>query len=230
MIKKFFLLFFLCGLSCSSDEIIRSQKSSFYDIYKNIIIKETPSKPIKESKKKLVHDRGWLSKFNQPIISLHSEDDGEAATLVALGNYKEKLTWVSADGISISFANGILIATKGYSQDLMESQRNDLNSFFTHATKKRKKTYRYLNGQNEYWELNFSCSISAETNKSSSFLDLTLNTTKFTETCKDGITYHSNEYYVLPNTNIVLKSKQWISEANGYIKIYNYYAFQNNIV
>ena len=68
---------------------------------------------------------------------MHSEDDGEAATLVALGNYKEKLTWVSADGISISFANGILIATKGYSQDLMESQRNDLNSFSRTLQKKK---------------------------------------------------------------------------------------------
>ena len=42
-----------------------------------------------------------------------------------------KLTWVSADGISVSFDNGILIATRGYSQDLMESQHSDgINSIF----------------------------------------------------------------------------------------------------
>ena len=62
-----------------------------------------------------------------------------------------------------------------------------------------------------------------------SLLDLTLNTTKFTESCKSGPSQHTNIYYVLPNTNIVLKSQQWISETNGYIDIYNYYAFQSNI-
>ena len=47
------------------------------------------------------------------------------ATLVALRkSTMNNLTWVSADGISVSFLNGILIATRGYSQDLMESQKD----------------------------------------------------------------------------------------------------------
>ena len=112
----------------------------------------------------------------------------------------------------------------------MESRHGDLNALFTRSKKNRSKTYRYLDGQNEYKEFNFSCSVTVQPNTISSFLDLTLNTTKFTEACKDGITYHTNEYYVLPDTNIVLRSKQWISEANGYIIIHNYYAFQNNVV
>ena len=52
---------------------------------------------------------------------------------------------------------------------------------------------------------------------------------KFTETCVSENAFHTNEYYVLPKTDIVLKSKQWISETNGYIVIYNYYAFQKNL-
>ena len=111
----------------------------------------------------------------------------------------------------------------------MESQHNDLNTLFTRNTKNRLKKYRYLNGENQYRELTFTCSVVTKTNTPTFFLGLKLETTKFTETCLAETTSHTNEYYVLPNTSIVLKSKQWISEANGAIMIYNYYAFQNNL-
>ena len=220
---------FLLGLSCSSDKIISTEKASFYKIYKDIVIKKPNPSKATQIKKEKVYDKVWLSKFNQPIILLSSLDGKNTATLVALGNYKNKLTWVSADGISVSFLNGILIATRGYSQDLMESQHNGLDTLFSKNTKKRLKKYRYLNGENQYTELTFTCSVVAKTNTPSFFLDMKIGTTKFTETCKADTTSHTNEYYVLPNTGIVLKSKQWISEANGSMIIYNYYAFQNNL-
>ena len=229
MIKKILLLFFLCGLSCTSDDIIRSEKTSFYKIYKDIVASKPATNPSEKPTEKKVYDKAWLSKYNQPIILLSSLDGKNTASLVALGNYKDILTWVSADGISVSFLNGILIATRGYSQDLMESQQNGIGTLFTGNTKTRLKKYRYLNGENEYKELTFSCTIIEKTNTPSVFLALTLETTKFTEICKAAATTHTNEYYVLPNTSIILKSKQWISEANGSILIYNYYAFQNNL-
>ncbi len=230
MIKKILLLLSLFGISCTSDDIVRSEKTSFYNIYRDIIIRDSSSNEKLAKNQKQVYNRAWLSKFNQPIILLSSSDGKTGATLVALGNYRNKLTWVSADGISVSFLNGILIATRGYSQDLIESKHKNIDSFITHPAKSRSKTYRYLNGENEYMELNFSCIVTIERNNTSSFLDLTLKTTKFSESCKSGSSRHTNEYYVLPNTNIVLKSKQWISEANGYIFIHNYYAFQNNLL
>ena len=229
MIKKIFLLLFLFGLSCSSDSIISSEKTNFYNIYKNIFISGPTSTSKKIKKEKKVYDREWLSNFNQPIILLSSLDGKLAATLVALGDYDNKLTWVSSDGISVSFSNGVLIATRGYSQDLMESHNDDLNTLFKGPFKSHSKTYRYLNGKNEYTELNFSCAVTAKTNTPSFFLDIELKTTKFIEKCESGNTSHVNEYYVLPKTDIVLKSKQWISEANGYILVYNYYAFQNDL-
>ena len=116
--KKILLVFSFFVFSCTSDEVLRSEKTSFYNIYKDLIIRNTSSYSTAVETEKAVYDRKWLSKFNQPIILLSSLDGKRAATLVALGNYKNKLTWVSADGISVSFSNGILIATRGYSQDL----------------------------------------------------------------------------------------------------------------
>ena len=136
---------------------------------------------------------------------------------------------MSADGISLSFKDGVLIATRGYSQDIMESKHENFNTLFNLSTKSLNKTYRYLDGQNEYNEVSFSCSISFKKNISSKVLDLTLKTTELTEICTSGESNHTNLYYLLPGTKIVLKSKQWVSESNGYIIIHNYYAFQNNL-
>ena len=215
--------------ACTNDEIIRTNKAGFTDIYKNILLRsfDIPGETISPSK--TVYSKKWLSKFNQPIIGLSSPNQTEKATLVALGNQNDTLTWVSADGISVSFKNGILIATRGYSQDLIESQHYKLDTLFTQNIKNFSKTFRYLNGQNRYREFNFSCSFSAKVTTTSFLSDLKLKTTQFTEACKSGNMRHTNKYYLLPNTDIVLKSKQWISETNGYITIYNYYAFQNNL-
>ena len=229
MIKKKFIIFFLLCLSCSSDDIVRSEKASFYNIYKNLIVKEQAPNISNVSRKEISKDRKWLSKFKQPIILLTSSDGRSQATLVALGNYKNKLTWVSSDGISVSFEDGILIATRGYSQDLMESEHGNIKNLFNLSTKSRNKTYRYLDGQNNYEEQKFSCSITFKKNTTSQILDLDLKTTELKEVCESEDSRHTNLYYLLPDTGIVLKSKQWISQNNGYIICYNYYAFQNNL-
>ena len=111
--------------ACTNDDIIQNNKDGFTDIYKNILLRSFGANDETISPSKTLYDKKWLSKFNQPIIGLSSPKHQEQATLVALGNQNDKLTWVSADGISVSFANGVLIATRGYSQDLMESRHNN---------------------------------------------------------------------------------------------------------
>ena len=161
MIRTIFVLLSLLCLSCSSDIIISSEKTSFYKIYKDIVMRDPISIQSKDKNGQIVYDKAWLSEFNQPIISLSSLDGKNTATLVALGNSENKLTWVSSDGISVSFLNGILIATRGYSQDLMEVTTM-ISTFFSSKIKNRLKKYRYLNGENEYKELHFTCSIEAK--------------------------------------------------------------------
>lgn len=222
------VIIFTC-VGCTNDDVIRGNKASFTKVYSNILSRSFDIQREKSAASDTIYDREWLSKFTQPIIGISAPKRSEQAALVALGNQDEKLTWVSADGISVSFANGILIATRGYSQDLMESRHGDQFSLFTRNTKKHFKTHRYLDGQNGYIELNFSCSFKSINNNVSYLLDIKLKTTKFTESCTAGTFRHINEYHVLPKTNIVIKSKQWVSESNGYILVYNYYAFQNNL-
>ena len=69
MIRKSFLLFALVGLSCTSDDVIRAEKTNFYNIYKNIIVSDRSNDQKIVKNKKKVYDRDWLSKFSQPIVT-----------------------------------------------------------------------------------------------------------------------------------------------------------------
>ena len=125
-----FILSLLFLKSCTSNDIVRQENNELLGIFRNIA-KGMQSHPKETSKAKEIKKTNlWLSKFNQPIILVSSLDKTNEATLVALGNNEEKLTWVSADGISVSYDNGILIATRGYSQDLLSLKyKNPANLF-----------------------------------------------------------------------------------------------------
>ena len=144
--KAIFLLSLLFLVACSSDDIVTKEKNDLWNMVKNLkpeILSEVVSNTNKREVKKT---RLWLSKFKQPIILISSLDKTNQATLVALGNNEEKLTWVSADGISVSYDQGVLIATRGYSQDLLSLQyRNPANVFALLSTR-YSKVHRYLNG------------------------------------------------------------------------------------
>ncbi len=213
-------------LSCSSDEIIKSERKDYFSIYKNLLRGDTDKNSIENQLAKQNKDSKWLAKFNQPIVLISSEDERVHATLVALGNNQEKLTWVSADGISFTFDNGILIATRGYTQDLMALSHTTLKTMFKKIQKDYNKTHRYLNGENDHDDITFICKLSKEVNHNLKILEYSIMADKFTESCKSPNYSYENEYYLLPKTNIVLKSKQWISPSNRSFFSYNYYAFQ----
>ena len=118
-IRVLFIFFITILASCSSDKIITTAKNEYIGIFRNVIRTSFPDKTKPVEPKVPKKTRQWLSRFKQPIILISTLDQKTQATLVALGNNKEKLTWVSSDGISLTFDQGILIATRGYTQDLL---------------------------------------------------------------------------------------------------------------
>ena len=212
--------------ACSSDDIVREEKSELLGIFRNIA-KQMNSRPKEKTKVAEIKKTSlWLSKFNQPIILVSSLDKTNAATLVALGNNEEKLTWVSADGISVSYDNGVLIATRGYSQDLLSLKYKNPENLFSVSSIEYDKVHRYLSGENEYNDIHFKCRGIKKLSKPTQILEYNLSVDTFVEKCDHSLYNYVNEYDLLAGTKIVLRSKQWISPANKSFLTYNYYAFQ----
>ena len=94
----------------------------------------------------------------------------------------------------------------------MESRNSGISTLFKKPSRRHSKTYRYLDGKNQYNEINFSCTVRSKPNTASSFLDLEIKTTKFIERCESGNTAVFPDSHLSINF-VVLISKSKKEEA-----------------
>ena len=205
------LLFMTFLPACSSDDVVEFEKRELLGIFKNITKKPLSENAVISQSSSFPNTKKWLERFNQPIILTSSIDRKHQATLVSLGNNEERLTWVSSDGISLSYDNGILIATRGYSQDLLSLNYENPNKLFKSNYLHYKKTHRYLDGENRYSDIEFKCTGKKMRPRSIEIVEYTLLVDKYIETCVNSRHKYKNEYDLLSGTTVVVKSKQWIS-------------------
>lgn len=220
------ILFIVFLSACSSDDVVKAEKSETFKILKRITSKSISQNTINSQTSTFPNSKKWLKKFKLPIILTSSVDNKNQSTLVSLGNNEERLTWVSSDGISLSYDSGVLIATRGFSQDLLSLKYEEPNKLFTSNSLIYNKTHRYLNGENRYNDLRFKCSGKKLTPQSIEIVGYSLLVDRYVETCINERHNYTNEYDLLSGTTIVVKSKQWISPINNYFLTYNLYAFQ----
>ena len=221
------IILFITFLSaCTSDDVVKSEKEELWGIFKKITNRSiSKDKNITQSSA-FPNSKKWLEQFKQPIILTSSTDKKNQATLVSLGNNEERLTWVSSDGISLSYDDGVLIATRGYSQDLLSLSYKKPKKIFSSSYLEYDKTHRYLNGENRYNEIHFKCTGKKMAPRSIEIVEYTLMVDRYVETCVSAKHKYINEYDLLSGTTVVIKSKQWISPINRYFLTYNLYALQ----
>ena len=220
------ILFMTFLSACTSDDVVKYDKQELWGIFKNITNKSISENAVISQSSAFPNTKKWLKKFNQPIILTSSVDKKNQATLIALGNNEERLTWVSSDGISLSYDRGVLIATRGYSQDLLSLKYEKPNKLFSSKNLQYNKIHRYLNGENRYNELQFKCTGKKKAPRSIEIVEYTLLVDRYVETCVNKYHGYKNEYDLLYGTKVVVRSKQWISPVNSYFLTYNLYAFQ----
>ena len=212
--------------ACTSDNVVKSEKEELWGIFKKITNKSISKNKNVTQSSTFPNSKKWLEQFKQPIILTSSTDKKNQATLVSLGNNEERLTWVSSDGISLSYDDGVLIATRGYSQDLLSLRYKKPKKIFSLSYLEYDKTHRYLNGENRYNEIHFKCTGKKMAPRSIEIVEYTLLVDKYVETCVNKQYKYINEYDLLSGTTVVMKSKQWISPMNRYFLTYNLYALQ----
>ena len=221
------IILFITFLSaCTSDDVVKSEKEELLGIFKKITNRSISKDKNVTHSSAFPNSKKWLEQFKQPIILTSSTDKKNQATLVSLGNNEERLTWVSSDGISLSYDDGVLIATRGYSQDLLSLRYKKPKKIFSSSYLEYDKTHRYLNGENRYNEISFKCTGKKIVLRSIEILENTLMVDRYVETCVSAKHKYINEYDLLSGTTVVMKSKQWISPINRYFLTYNLYALQ----
>lgn len=160
--------------------------------------------------------REQIDAANIPVLFVELET-GQNGTLTPYPGQGVGRTWIGADGATITFNQGVLIASRGMGDDVM----GGTSSMPTWAKLKSDSAYqkelRYLVGNNRSHIRRLRCnikSVGSETTIKVWEVDFLVR--KYEEKCTDNEGVLESVYY-LDHRRIVRRSRQYHSESLGYI-------------
>jgi len=149
-------------------------------------------------------------------VMLVSVLERQTTALVAkAGENAGKETWVSPDGISLTFENGLLISTRGLGFDLMSVQIGQpLAQIHDGDTYMRR--HEYLDGRNQISTQDYQCTISSEGERSITIVELTYTTEVLREDCIGATQRFQNSYW-RGQDGTIWQARHWVSAEIGII-------------
>ena len=178
-------------------EIFKKNETKFYD-------------------SRLLLTRQQIDKAGVPVLFVELAS-GQNGTLTPYPGNGDGITWLGADGATITFEQGILKASRGMGDDLMGSSStmprwSEINSSINY-----KRNMKYLSGNNQILTKVFNCVIEKTNNeKIITVWQIPFTTKVYQETCQGVDDVIKNTYFV-DYSLVVRKSLQFHSSSIGYI-------------
>jgi hypothetical protein len=146
-------------------------------------------------------------------LSILSRD---ATGLVFFGRANgSKVTWLSLEGVSFVFNDGLLVGTRGFGDDLMGSDVAAAKASLQRGSNYL-RTLDFLNGLSQIERRTFQC-VSVQTGReNTTIVERTYTTTVIEETCSGENESFKNTYWRDEN-GVIWQSRQWILREIGYL-------------
>lgn len=161
--------------------------------------------------------RAQLDQVKSPLLAAQLTGPGTFATLVPVGANGDVITWRSADEITLSLRQGILVATRGLGQDLMAADVTDALQMIRGGAADYTRVHTYLDGEYQTRFQAFTCRHEGQIPEQIEIVQVSHQTRRIEESCFAADMRIANTYWV-DHGGIVWKSKQWVSPALGYIE------------
>lgn len=140
----------------------------------------------------------------------------EATAIVVLGgNNGSKTTWFSEDGISVTFDNGVLVASRGLGDDLMGADMSGTKAAFF-GSSNYLITRTYLDGSDQSQTSRFTCSMVLDRSEPITIYERTYDTQVYVETCENDEYLYRNSFW-RTSDGTIWQARQWISADAGYL-------------
>ncbi|WP_432448655.1 YjbF family lipoprotein [Aliiroseovarius marinus] len=153
------------------------------------------------------------------VILVQAGSPPRVASLTPSGKNGPVTTWQSGDRVSLSFLQGVLVATRGLGDDLMAQDAGPLPKLLSQGqggTYQRQT--RHLSGENQIRGTTLTCSLEPGNPERILLANGTTDARRFVENCHAGTLRITNLYWRDTRGSLV-KSYQWISEGAGYATI-----------
>lgn len=143
---------------------------------------------------------------------------GEPASLVTAAVNGTKVTWISADQVTVTLEFGLLVATRGFAQDLMAADISQVIQALVNSGGTASRTFEYLDGLDQISTQVLQCSIASSGLETLTILDKPFATERFDEVCANEMIRFTNVYWISDEGRIV-QSRQLVSQGVGYLEI-----------
>jgi len=148
-----------------------------------------------------------------PQMRVQIQSRGANAVLSRVAVNRDVETWLAVDNISLSFRQGVLVASRGLGFDLMAADaQNTLDAFAGQGAEVYRRQMRYLTGDNQSTFLTAGCSmvfVGPETVGGQSLQRLE-------ERCQARQNLFTNLFW-LDGSGQIVQSRQWVSPQIGYL-------------
>jgi hypothetical protein len=162
----------------------------------------------------VVADPEALRNFESPILLVIVEKLDSVGLIGPVTDKGFESVWFSADGKSLAFREGQIIASKGLLTDLESANLPDVRR----ARGEVVRDHYYRDGDEVIRRYRYHCVIEEKGPAKAQVLDRIYPTTLVTETCRNGNVSFANAYYLGPVGEIRL-SRQWLSPEVGYVEV-----------
>lgn len=148
-----------------------------------------------------------------PRLQVQIASRGATALVSRVAVNNDVETWRSVDNISLSFRDGVLVASRGLGFDLMAADpQGTITAFAGQTDGVYRRQMRYLTGEHHSAYLTAGCSMTTTGIESVDGISLV----RSEERCQAGRHVFTNIFW-RDQSNHVRRSTQWLSPEIGYI-------------
>lgn len=140
------------------------------------------------------------------------------AALAAGGSNGNRTTWLSADGLSVTTQNGVMVATRGFPRDLMAADVDSVMRTLIAGDGAATRTHETLSGTDQIVTQTFACTVASQGRETIGILGRQIGTEVFAEACQSGSLAFTNRYWI-DDTGRMVRSLQAIAPDSGYIQL-----------
>lgn len=136
-------------------------------------------------------------------------------TLAPVTRNRDSRTWITIDGISLTFRDGLLQATRGLGQDLMSADLDEVHAAVLGGVPRAVRIHRYLDGESHTRLRSQVCDY----RRAPGTADLAtgpIPATHVIEDCASPDREVENHYWI-DRAGTIRKSVQWVGNGVGYL-------------
>lgn len=140
------------------------------------------------------------------------------ASLVKASSNGPRDTWISADSVTVTLENGIIVATRGFPRDLIAADVRGVRQAIAAGRGTASRVHETITDLDQISTELLQCSIVSDGTETIAILGKNSQTTRVRESCRGETLAFTNTYWV-DAAGGILRSTQAVSPVTGFLQL-----------